>query len=65
MPQQGERIRALNDKLRTSGHGGEIVITRGIQALPPSTVVAAITSIQAFHEFTCATIRIRNMTSAC
>lgn len=46
------RIRALNDKLRATGEGGEIVITRGIQALDPNVVHAIIRAVQVFDAFT-------------
>jgi hypothetical protein len=51
MKTQADRIRALNDKLRTSGEGGEIVITRGIHALHPDTVLAVIAAVQSFNAF--------------
>jgi hypothetical protein len=51
---QPERIRALNDKLRTSGIGGDIIITRGVHALPPDTVLAVIAAVQSFNAFTAA-----------
>ena len=47
------RIRALNDCLRCTGVGGQVVITRGIQALGPEklrAVIAAVTSFEAFSE---------------
>ena len=33
MDTRTERIRALNDRLRTTGEGGNVVITRGLAAL--------------------------------
>ena len=33
MDTRTERIRALNDRLRTTGEGGHVVITRGLAAL--------------------------------
>ena len=51
MNTQADRIRALNDKLRTSGEGGEIVITRGIHALHPDVVLAVIAAVQSFTDF--------------
>jgi hypothetical protein len=54
MTTQTERVRALNDKLRTTGEGGEIVITRGIHALGSEAVVAVIAAVQVFDAFTAA-----------
>jgi hypothetical protein len=54
MNTQAERIRALNDKLRTAGEGGEIIITRGVHALGPKIVVAVIAAVQSFNDFTVA-----------
>lgn len=51
MNNQADRIRVLNDKLRTSGEGGEIVITRGIHALRPDIVVAVIGAVRSFTAF--------------
>ena len=47
-----ERIRALNDRLRTTGHGGEIVVTRGVAALGPDIVVLVFAAVQTFTAFT-------------
>jgi hypothetical protein len=47
------RIRALNDCLRCTGVGGQVVITQGIQALGPEklrAVIAAVTTFVAFSE---------------
>jgi hypothetical protein len=52
MNTQAERIRALNDELRTTGHGGDIVITQGIHALPPAVILAVIAAVQSFSTFT-------------
>jgi hypothetical protein len=54
MNHQADRIRALNDKLRTSGERGEILITRGIRALGRYVVAAVIAAVQAFEDFTSA-----------
>lgn len=51
MTTQAERIRALNDTLRTKGVGGDIVITRGIHALSTTTVTAIIAAVQSFNAF--------------
>ena len=45
-------IRRLNDRLRVSGAGGRIMVTAGIDALPPemfATILAAIVSFDAFN----------------
>ena len=36
MTAAAERIRALNDTLRTTGQGGDILVTSGLAALAPS-----------------------------
>lgn len=54
MNHQADRIRTLNDKLRTSGEGGEIVITCGIHALHPDAVLAVIAAVQSFTAFNAA-----------
>jgi hypothetical protein len=47
-----ERIRALNDQLRTTGQGGELVVTRGIAALKADAKVAIYAAVQTFDRFT-------------
>jgi hypothetical protein len=47
-----ERIRALNDQLRTTGQGGDVVVTRGIAALDLLTKAAIFAAVQAFDRFT-------------
>lgn len=47
-----ERIRALNDRLRTTGQGGDIVVTRGLAALGAETVARVFAAVQAFTAFT-------------
>jgi hypothetical protein len=47
-----ERIRALNDQLRTTGRGGDIVVTRGIAALELSARVAILAAVKSFNQFT-------------
>jgi hypothetical protein len=48
---ESERIRALNDKLRTTGQGGEIVVIRGIDALGAEAVAAILQDVQTFTAF--------------
>jgi Protein of unknown function (DUF3768) len=47
-----ERIRALNDQLRTSGEGGDIVATRGIATLELLTKATIFAAVQSFDSFT-------------
>jgi len=47
-----ERIRALNDQLRTTGQGGEVVVTHGVATLTLETKVAIYAAVQAFDCFT-------------
>jgi hypothetical protein len=47
-----ERIRALNDQLRTTGQGGDVVATRGIASLDLPTKAAIFAAVQAFDRFT-------------
>jgi hypothetical protein len=54
MATQTERIRALNDQLRTVGKGGDIVVTSGIDTLDMKTKIAVFAAVQAFDAFTTA-----------
>jgi hypothetical protein len=45
------RVRHLNDTLRTTGQGGEVVITAGVQALMPQQLAALITAVRHFDRF--------------
>ena len=49
---QAAKIRELNDRLRTTGRGGRIMMTRGVQALGEKAVANIITAIRAFDKFT-------------
>ena len=51
-PQSKARIRALNDTLRTTGQGGTILLTRGVQALGENRLQEIIKAMQAFDDFT-------------
>lgn len=51
MNREAERIRALNDHLRTRGEGGDIVITRRIHALGANGVIEVIRAVQTFAAF--------------
>ncbi len=41
----------LNDRLRQSHSGGQVMITRGVQALGPEFVAAALRAVAAFDSF--------------
>ena len=41
----------LNDRLRQSHRGGRVMITRGVQALSPEFVAAALRAVAAFDSF--------------
>ena len=47
-----ERIRDLNDELRTTGIGGKTYLTRGMWALGPDFVAHAVSAVRAFSAFT-------------
>lgn len=44
-------IRALNDRLRRTGAGGAVVMTRGIASLDPETTFAILAAVSAFDRF--------------
>jgi hypothetical protein len=46
-----QRIRALNDDLRIHHRGGRILITAGIQALPPDVILRIDTAVSRFDGF--------------
>ncbi|CAK0753266.1 DUF3768 domain-containing protein [Azospirillaceae bacterium] len=45
------KIRALNDQFRTTGRGGRIMLTQGIQALGQTRVAEIVAKIRAFSDF--------------
>lgn len=49
--QRTERVRELNDRLRTRGHGGRTLLTRAIAALPPAKALQLMAAIRAFDAF--------------
>ena len=48
---RAERIAQLNDELRVKGHGGQIVITRGVHELTGADVSSLLEALAAFDEF--------------
>lgn len=48
---RAEQIARLNDQLRKSGRGGQVVVTRGIHELTAGDVTKLLTSLAAFNEF--------------
>lgn len=46
-----ERIRVLNDALRTTLLGGRVLLTAGVQALGTDMVAAVLTRTRTFNEF--------------
>ena len=63
---QAAKIGELNDLLRTTGRGGRMMMTRGVQALGEKSVANIITAIRAFDKFTKDNERVaqRNLTPA-
>ena len=52
MAPETEQIRALNDAFRTTLHGGNVMMTATVQALPVGTTLAAIDAMRRFNAFT-------------
>ncbi len=48
---RAQRIRHLNDLLRTTGQGGQVMITAGVQALLPQQLAALLDAIRRFDRF--------------
>jgi hypothetical protein len=46
-----QRIRLLNDHLRTSFTGGKVMLTAGVDALPTATKAAVLAKVQGFKAF--------------
>jgi hypothetical protein len=46
------RIRDLNDQLRTTARGGNIVVTQSLVALGPEFVAQAVCAVVVFSDFT-------------
>jgi hypothetical protein len=52
MDTRTKRIRALNDRLRATGEGGNVVITRGLAGLDADILRKIMTAVQCFDRFT-------------
>jgi hypothetical protein len=52
MRSRAEKIRTLNDAMRTTFQGGRFVMTVGVQALGNDVVTAAISQVRGFDRFT-------------
>lgn len=50
--QRSLKIRKLNDQLRTTNTGGRVIVTQGIQSLPPNTLSKILPTISNFTNFT-------------
>jgi hypothetical protein len=49
---KSDAIRELNDKFRTSFEGGRVMMTAGVDALPPDVKAAVIRKVAMFSDFT-------------
>ena len=47
-----ERIRELNDRFRTTFQGGRVMMTAGVDALPPDVKATVLRRVRTFSEFT-------------
>jgi hypothetical protein len=45
------RVRMFNDQLRRAGVGGQVLITRGVQALGPDRLATVVQAIRVFDDF--------------
>src|ERR1700733_10309962 len=46
-----KRIAELDDRLRRFGSGGEIMMTQGVMALPPTAIMKAVAAMRSFTDF--------------
>jgi hypothetical protein len=46
-----QRIRELNDALRTTFMGGKVMLTAGVDALPPGEKAAVLSKVRTFTDF--------------
>ncbi len=51
MTKKTERIRALNDALRTIGNTGRVMLTRSILSLPSNQIDEILTAVSNFTDF--------------
>ena len=51
MSSKAERLRALNDRLRTTFIGGAVMITQGVEAIPIAKRQRILEQVRSFHEF--------------
>ena len=51
METSAERIRVLNDRLRATGQGGDIVITSTLACLAADQLLAVLAAVQTFTAF--------------
>ena len=51
-PDRTRRIAELNDRLRLTGHGGRVMMTRGVLSLGDEIVSEIIAAVRAHDEFT-------------
>jgi hypothetical protein len=47
-----DRIRVLNDNFRSTFEAGQVVVTAGVDALPPDAKARVILAVQSFSNFT-------------
>jgi hypothetical protein len=47
-----DRIRTLNDQLRTTLEGGKVAMTASVNALSPHVTAKALSAMRAFSDFT-------------
>jgi len=50
--QRTDKVRELNDRLRTTGQGGRTMMTRAVAELPPQTLAALVSAMREFENFT-------------
>ena len=63
MDTRTERIRALNDRLRATGEGGNVVITRGLAALDADILRKIMAAVRASTGSLPTTTRSANTTA--
>ncbi len=50
-PDREEIIRALNNRLRRTFHGGKVMITAGMRALEPNLLTELLNMVRAYDQF--------------